>query len=99
MENNIQDREHKKFVESGGETSIRNTTLQRFGLNEIEEVGVITYFGKSDSEGNWLIMKIDETSGTVFSYAAIKNNSGVSTYSTAWTNRATITYGTYGEAL
>lgn len=99
MESNIQDREYSKFVESGGKTSIRNITLSRYGLNEIAEVGVITYFGKSDSEGNWLIMKIDETSGTVFSYATIKNNSLVTTYSDAWTNRATINYGIWGEAL
>lgn len=97
MESNIQDREYQKFVESGGEISIRTLNLSRYAVNEIKESGNITYFGKEDIEGNWLIMKIDETSGTVFSYATIKNNNSITNYSDAWTNRETLTYGDWGE--
>lgn len=60
----------------------------------------VTYFGKEDKDGNWWIMKIDETGNySVFSHATKTNNGGVTTYSSAWTNRTTLVYGDYSEAF
>jgi hypothetical protein len=73
----------------------------RFGTNAIDEADAsTTYIGKEDVDGVWLIQKIS-VSGTVttYTFATITNNSGVTSYSSAWTDRASLTYGTYAEAF
>ena len=45
-----------------------------------------------DSDANWCVMKVDETSGTVLTYATEANNSTYTDVATARTNRATLTY-------
>lgn len=74
--------------------------LDKFQTNEIEEASAtITYIGAENKAGTWYIKKIDTTSGTVFSHATQANNGGTTTYTTAWTNRASLTYGDYSEAF
>ena len=70
-------------------------TFSDFKVNDLEEVAPITYLGKSEPDsGAWLIQKLDETvSGSVENtFANLSNNGGVTTYSSAWTSRAGLTY-------
>jgi len=72
----------------------------KYNTNDIEEASsTITYIGAEDKDGNWYIKKIDTTTGCVFSHATVKNNSGYTTYDTAWTARAGLTYQNYGDAF
>lgn len=66
-----------------------------YSVNDIED-GTTSYFGKSTSDGTYQIVKVTDTS---VSYATITNNGGVASYTDAWTNRATLTYGRYDQAF
>lgn len=80
----------------GGNWSVSD----RFSVNDIEEASAtVTYIGMEDSSGSWYIKQIDTTTGTVFSHATVLNNAGVASYSAAWTDRATLTYGAYSTAF
>lgn len=59
------------------------------------------YVGKAKDDGTYCVIKIDETTGAlpVYTFATITNNGAVTTYASAWTNRATLTYGYYHEAF
>jgi hypothetical protein len=52
------------------------------------------YDGFVAIDGSWIIMRQDITASPViaYRYATAKNNSGYSSYSNAWANRATLTY-------
>lgn len=71
------------------------TPTDVFNLSDIEE-DTISYYGRTNADGNWLVQKV---TATVISYATIVNNLSTTTYSDAWTNRATLTYGRYDEAF
>lgn len=66
-----------------------------YSVNDIEE-GTTSYFGKTDSDGNWLVMQV---TADEISYATVLNNGSVTTYTDAWSNRLTLTYGRYDEAF
>lgn len=66
-----------------------------YSVNDIED-GTTSYFGKSNSSADYLIVKVTDTS---VSYATITNNGGVATYTDAWTNKATLTYGRKDQAF
>lgn len=53
--------------------------------------GGTSYYGFTDTAGNWYIMKEVQTS-MVYNYTFI---AGTTNYSTNWTNRASLTYATY----
>jgi hypothetical protein len=60
----------------------------------------ITYVGKQDKDENWMIMKIDETTGVVISYASVLNNPTVTSYDDAWVVKdTTLVYGEYASAF
>jgi len=62
-------------------------------LQDVDEASsTLTYLGKLKNDGKWLIVKIDSTSGATFRFANESNNSSYSDYSTAFTNRTTLTY-------
>ena len=65
----------------------------------VEPSATLTYVGKEDADGDWYIQSIDTTSGTSIRFATEANNPTYITYATAWTDRATLTYGTYGNAF
>lgn len=72
-----------------------------FNVNHIDNASAtVTYYGKEDKNGEWLIQK-ESVSGTVttYTFATITNNPSVSDYSSAWTARTTLTYGTYSQAF
>lgn len=75
-------------IASSSETAVYNT-------NDIED-DTISYFGKTTSDGTYQIVRVTDTS---VSYATIINNGGVTSYTDAWTDRATLTYGRYDEAF
>lgn len=71
-----------------------------YATSDIDEASAtVTYIGKMDADGAWMVMKIDSSSGTAFTYATELNNATVTSYADAWTARATLTYGTYSEAF
>ena len=62
-------------------------------LNDLDEASsTVTYLGKAKSDGTWLLVKLDSSSGLSMRYANNSNNSSVSSYSSAWSSRATLTY-------
>lgn len=61
-------------------------------FHDLDEEGVTTYIGKG-AAGFWMISQLIESGKDLtMRYANIKNNSSYSTYSAAWTNRATLNY-------
>lgn len=66
-----------------------------WGTNDIEE-DTTSYFGQTTSDGTWRIIKLTDTSVT---YATVSNNGAVTSYTDAWTNKATLTYGRFDEAF
>ena len=83
------------------DTSVSSATLlERGGVNDVEEPSAtLTYVGKELADATWIVIKIDESSDTAIQYATEINNSGTTTYSTAWTNRASLVYGDYSVAF
>lgn len=72
----------------GGGGSAKPTDA--YGINNTEDTGTYKYFGFEDSSGAWYIMRKTIATNT-YQYAK-----GASNYLTAWTNRASQTYDTYG---
>lgn len=66
-----------------------------WGTNDLEE-GTTSYFGQTTSDGTWRIIKLTDIS---VSYATVSNNGAVTSYTDAWTNKATLTYGRFDEAF
>ena len=86
-------------VNSSGELVVSTSAspLATYVTNDIDDGDTTTdivYIGKEDKDGAWAIQKIDSTTSTLptFQYATVTNNAGTTTYSTAWTNRASLTY-------
>lgn len=80
--------------------SSRVTNGQEFVNNRYVD-GVITYYGSQRPNGDWLIRKDDATdlNNMIETYASIKNNPSVSTYTQAWNNRTSLTYGIYSATI
>ena len=68
--------------------------LAEYTVNDIDNYtnANITYIGMEDRDGNWVIVKIDSTTGIVIRYASKKNNPNITDYATAWSNRTTLNY-------
>lgn len=85
--------------EDGNLEDIKNA-LTAYGTNDIDEYdSTTTYVGKEDKDGNWVIQKIDTSSGVEITYATQTNNPETETYLTAWTNRTSLNYSPYHEAF
>ena len=75
-------------------------SVNQFGINDVDTASAtVTYVGKSDASGVWLVQKIDTSSGVAIGWASVTNNAGYLTYAAAWTARASLTYGRYDEAF
>jgi hypothetical protein len=73
---------------------------EEYGLNDYENASAtVTYVGKEDKNGTYVIIKIDSTTGYAVTYATIANNPTRTTYALAWTNRATLTYEKFATAI
>ena len=81
-------------------SAINGKLAAEFEVNEIENASAtITYVGAETAAGVWWIRKMDSTSGSAIGHATEVNNATYTTYATAWTNRATLTYGNYSGAF
>lgn len=78
---------------SNGETT--DMGISTYKTNDIESAAT-SYFGKTSPSAEWALIKL---TGSVVGYATVLNNPSTTLYATAWTNRATLTYGTYDEAF
>jgi len=80
---------------------ITTDALSHFGTNDVDKSSsTLFYEGLEDAGGTWQIVKIS-ISGNITSnrFATKTNNPSNTSYSDAWTNRATLTYGTYSQAF
>jgi hypothetical protein len=72
----------------------------RWGLNNSEKVGSITYTGEEDVDGNWIVRRITKAGSSIsMAYATKKNNSNINTYTYAWGHRASLVYGRFSVAF
>lgn len=80
---------------------VTSTALNAYGTNNIDEASAtVVYICKEDADGAWYILKIDSSSNpNSFTYASVINNSTVTSYNDAYTNRASLTYGKYSQAF
>jgi len=77
-------------VNSLKDTSVSGS-LAHYKANDSEDTGTIKYFGFETADGEWYILEMSN-SDTQFRYAK-----GLTDYTTAWTNRASQSYGLYGD--
>jgi hypothetical protein len=75
--------------------------LSAYATNAIDEASAtLVYICKIGADGAWLILKIDSSSNpNSLTYASVLNNPTVTDYDSAFTNRASLTYGKYNQAL
>ena len=71
------------------------TDPSSFYVYDIED-GTTAYYGNTNVSGAWMVKKVTDT---LVSYATVTNNVAVTTYTDAWTNKATLTYGRIDEAF
>ena len=87
-------------LSDGSEVTDSNPTpvdSLKYNSNFIDEASeTLTYICMENKNGDWWIKKIDTSSGNSFQHATIANNATVLTYTDAFTDRATLTYGDYG---
>ena len=102
--------EYDKFL---GDSSVRvvnssgdsiTPSINLYQVNDMDDgntTASILYIGMEKDDGTWLVKKLNETTGTlpVFTYATVVNNTATTTYDSAWTNRATLTYNRYASAF
>lgn len=68
--------------------------FQNYQVNDVDSVSTTTYIGKAKLDGSWLIERIVESGDDLAKdYANLSNNGGTSTYTSAWSNRLTLTFG------
>ena len=64
-----------------------------YKTQEVDDNGSTTYVGQVKTTGAWLLTRIVDTSGDLqITYANISNNGAITTFSLAWTNRASLSY-------
>ena len=78
-----------------GAIPVTSGGIASYQVNDIEE-DVTSYFGFSTTAGSWMIKALTDTS---VSYATVSNNGTVTSYTDAWTNRATLTFERYDQAF
>jgi len=97
------DTEDKLVVNPDGSIEVNvksndSDLLANYQVNDVDEAtSKITYVGKQRTDGEWVLQKIDETTGTVIRYANVSNNVLVTSYADAWTSRLTLTYSLSGD--
>ena len=69
-----------------------SSAVSAYALNDFAD-GNPLYLGKAKADGTWLVQRFNSSTGEM-RYANLSNNSGLS-YSSAWANRATLSYGTF----
>lgn len=80
----------ERMEQPGGSSGVAS-----YQINDIEE-STTSYFGYTKPDGTWMVKELTDTS---VSYATVTNNGAVTTYTDAWADRATLTYGRFDEAF
>lgn len=75
-----------------GSITASASTLADFSVNDYTD----EYYGYTKPDGTWLVKKVTDTS---LSYATVSNNGTVTSYTDAWTDKATLTYSRFDEAF
>jgi len=75
------------------------SVFQNYKTNDYDVDGTTSYVGQQEiTTGDWLLQKIEDSSGDLtITWANISNNALVTTYTDAWTDRATLTYNLIGD--
>jgi hypothetical protein len=73
-------------------TNVVQTGLEAYAVCNVEDA-VPLYVGKVKADGRWIVQRYD--AGGVMGYANPSNNVAVSGYGSAWTQRASLAYGTF----
>jgi len=85
------------------ENALKRVTTNAMGEYFMNDSSTVTdgisYRGLEDSTGDWIIEKLDETSGISRRFATKLNNTTVASYGDAWTGKGELTYNTYGVAF
>lgn len=71
-----------------------------FEASDQDTVGATyQYFGFLTQDGNWMIQRFDLSVTNIvnYRYAAVANNGAYSSYTAAWTARASLTYGYFNQ--
>lgn len=79
-----------KADDSGGSSGTAKPT-DAYALSNIDDSTATEYYGYEDKDGNWYIKRFDSNAFTFVK--------GSSNYSTAWTNRASQSYASYGSTF
>lgn len=100
----INDKEDRKFSEVFGKVAINvsnpdGTTVnpKKYYYREQLVDGTTSYILKEAPDAEWLSQKV--TTNNTMSYATVKNNPTVTTYTAAKSAYTTLTYGTPPEAF
>lgn len=67
--------------------------LEAYQITDQDDGGNTKYYGFMDKDGNWYILKNDTVASTY------RYTRGTSSYAANWTNRATLTYGYFGDVF
>lgn len=98
MKDRLDQLEKDKFIKVGGSVFSKTTTIPLFeSINWDTSTANTVYVGNETANGGYRIDKIDLTS-QVIQFATKGNNATINTYSTAWSSRASLTYGAYSDA-
>lgn len=92
----VETSQHHKVGKRSGAQKI----VDLFNTNDIDDVSSsVLYLGSVTVRGEWLVTKYDLNSPISIRYATVVNNPGVLEYDDAWTDRATLVYETFKDAL
>lgn len=78
---------------TGGGGGGGGSALDPYALNDFLD-GDPLYLGKVKFDGTWLLQKFSSATGEM-RYANVSNNAGVTTYASAWSGKAGLTYGLF----
>lgn len=90
-------------VNADTENALKRVTTNALGeyqMNDKTADATVVYVGLEDSTGDWIVQKLDYTSGLERRFATKLNNPTVTSYADAWAAKdSTLVYGTYGTAF
>ena len=82
-------------------TALEEDVASKYQTNHIDDATTnVLYVGLDDKDGAWLVKKLDETTTpAVLTYATNTNNGAIASYTSAWSSRASLTYGRFDQAF
>ena len=79
---------------------VTTNALGEYSMNDKTEDATVVYVGLEDAAGDWIVQKLDYTSGLSRRFATKLNNPTVTSYADAWAAKdTTLDYDTYGTAF